>query len=316
MLTHDSYSECIDLVYMLNTFAFDEAPTMHLFLTHLLPYRKYLIAHMHLAPYFGNDSYSSHLAFSDIYTPSSNDTHLWRLPNLRSLSVTPGRARINPDPYGSQRMLDSIRFFVEELSTIKVDGPFTLTWPQDQGTPHTILPPGWWGRDEYLPATRNFDVRRVPPRAHTDLMAFFFPLHVQCLHCTSYTMIRRTTKGFAEACYYKREGGDLVPTRVGPTLARYWTFHTYCGGWIELEYDYGSRTWCVTQGARAIGDEEAEAHLAAASRDRYPQVVASAHEMLQGLHNKLRTTWNAGQAHRSALDSPTRETFYRNAGWR
>jgi len=316
-LTHDRYSECIDVVYMLNTFAFDEAPTMHTFLTHLLPYRKYLIAHIHLAPNFGNDTYDIQLrgrTFSATYTPPANETHLWRLPNLRSLTVTPSRDRIKPDPCGSQRLLDSIRFFVDEIATTKVDGPFTLAWPEDEGAYRSHFSRGWWGRDDYLPPTRNFELRRIPPRSSVELLAFFFPFHVQCLHCASYTIIRKATKGFAEACYYKCKAGDLIPTRVGQTLARYWTFHSYCGGWIELEYDYKSKVWCVTQGARVVDNEEAEAHLAE-SGDRYPRVVESAHEMLQGLENKTMTTWNAGQANGRALDSPTRESFYRYAGW-
>ncbi|KAF2689839.1 hypothetical protein K458DRAFT_412699 [Lentithecium fluviatile CBS 122367] len=98
-----------------------------------------------------------------------------------------------------------------------------------------------------------------------------------------------------------------------PSLRRYWTFHALCRGWIEFIYDHENNEWSVAHGAREVGDEEVAMH----GHGEAP----SAHELLRGLFVDFMREGSSPRGYSTATewedwaDLPTRDTFYRNAGW-
>lgn len=310
-----SYSETIDLLYDLNTFSFDEADTLLLFFETLLPHRRNLISSLHLTPNLNTyRSRPQSKILAELYEPPRSTLTSWAKAvqvlnmqaNLRSLAVIPVLSFLGQGgwPQGSV-ILNCFRV----LNEARVDGKFTFTFPDDPSG--TLL-----SSEPRLRGPWAFEVLELTRGPAFQLMCFLVPFNVQCLHCSSYVIIRKATKGFCEATLIRAESDFSFGADADgqPKLGFYWTFHSYCGGWMEFQYDWGMREWSVTQGGRELSEREAAKHLAEHGR-KYP-VLESAHERYNRLAVK---TWSGanGSWHHSGrtIDEPMRKAFYRNVGW-
>jgi hypothetical protein len=310
------------------------------FLGSLLRCRARLIKSFHLAPVFAREwshTGSGHLAIA--HQPSVPDTicHLAYVlnrlrihPEVRSLTITP-KLELNFTSACDASVCNFVSIFTHGLSLLGTSTPITLAWPED---PATYTPPfivrtttNYWGQAANLPpeGSRNFEIREMPWQSPTDLLGFFTPFDVQCLHCASYTIIRRATKGCAEVSFLPLSMDSIPPetTTISRVLVRYWTFHVFCGGWIEFQYHGERKEWSVTQGAQRISAEEADRHLVGKEglERQYPP-VENAHERLRGIAVKdvagesPPRRWSyVGSRSSTVIDEPTREAYYRNVGW-
>ncbi|KAF1969540.1 hypothetical protein BU23DRAFT_601496 [Bimuria novae-zelandiae CBS 107.79] len=333
------YSECIDILYSHNTFAFDDPALVSSFLTSLLPRRRKLVASFHLAPAVGPrcSGYNFRHFYNVAYQPSQDHTihHLGYVlnviaqqPRLHSVTITP-KLGLAFEAKGDAPLHTFMKNFTHALNKIEASKPIALAWPEDPGAriaPFTQNLSEHWGRDQYLPPQdqRNFAIRTMPWQSSTEFMAFFIPFDVQCLHCASYTLIRRATKGFAEVSYHTLALDFYIPnsTTISDVLMRYWTFHGSCGGWIEFQYHGGRKKWSVAQGAQRVSEEETDRHVKE-HEDRYPK-MENPHERLMGMSVRdvvakpsppRAYPWNLTTMTHKAIDEPTREAYYRNVGW-
>lgn len=327
---HYSYSETIEFLYVLNTFSFDEFDTLLLFLDNLLPHRRQLISSIHFSydfiPRVSAWPWRQTGQFAQIYKPKYDTPNTWddcctilnSLPSLQSLVVTTPLFKYNPWNLG-ETVVGNVGDFVHSLNGVHVRGHFSLAW-QD-------LPFGfqygqsWWNLNEDDNALRkNFEIRKIMKHDNLELLTFFVPFNVRCLHCPTPSIIRKGSRGFAEAIMRGVSSPISPPHRMepltDPETTRYWTFHTGCGGWIEFQYEWGKRRWSVTQGAQEITDEEADVHFKA--NKGWKLEDESAHERLQGLTIKSHPSIGAYSTDISgrAIDAPTRDLIYQWAGWR
>jgi hypothetical protein len=171
------------------------------------------------------------------------------------------------------------------------------------------------------PAKTNFEIRTIMKHDGLELLTFFFPFHVQCLHCQTPSIIRKGTRGFAEATTRRVQSQDPPPPYGmaplnDPETTRYWTFHVSCGGWIEFQYEWEEKQWSATQGAREVTDEEMDAHFKESKACKLQG--ESAHQRLQGLSIKSHPALGAYSTDISgrAIDVPARDLIYQWAGWR
>ena len=255
-------------------------------------------------------------------------------PTLFSVTVKPDLGwdfRASAFPYSH----NFIHVFTHALNEMKTSKRTVLIWPEDPDTHidrRIVIDSRFWGRDEYLPheSLRSLKLRRTPWQSPAVLITFFVPFDVRCLHCKKYTLIRCTTKGFAEVSLHTLDLSSPPPeTRcsVPGVLTRYWTFHSFCGGWIEFQYHGARKEWSVTQGAQRISKEEAERHLAdlekRGERTIYPE-MGNPHERLTGILERdlvgstSLQTWGGEwfQSHwLRTVDSATRDAYYQNVGW-
>lgn len=326
-------------MYSHNTFAFDDSALLCAFLGTLLPSRARLITSFHLVPVFSRDWDRStqrgmfvpsqpHIA--SIHHLSRSLDVLEQHPKIHSLSVTPKLRMDFTSMCSDPQLPPYMREFVHALNVLKTSRPITLAWPEDPTsrgsyTPtHMSIPSGYWGREMHLPSedSRNLQLREMPWQSPTVLVAFFTPFDVQCLHCAAYTIIRRATKGRAEVSFLPLSLSPAPPEGVtlSGVLMRYWTFHVFCGGWIEFQYHGERREWSVSQGARRISAEAADRHLAEEGR-RYPP-AENPHERLRGVvvRNLLGVPgmgewWTGRGGEARIIDEPTREAYYQNVGW-
>ncbi|KAF2193748.1 hypothetical protein K469DRAFT_745230 [Zopfia rhizophila CBS 207.26] len=319
------YSETINFLYSHNTFSFDDFNVLIIFTSNILPHRLKLVSSIHISWCFTrNDrpyAFNSR-SFVRIPSPPNDNLETWQkccrildtLPSLKSLKITPSLPYDRP----SGRDFDLIQTFLSKLNDVYVDGPFEVSIPWPDKT-HIWVPARWSNNNRILPWPQNpnFELRTASFHDKLEFLAFFFPFHVQCLHCSSYTIIRKSTPGFAESILTRIEYPTIFNNNTAttePVTTRYWTFHGYCQGWIEFQYDWVREKWSVVQGAQEIGDEEAERHLAE-NEKRYPE-LESAHERLQGLTIKSHPTYSAyGDTSGKAIDVPSKTAFYRNVGW-
>ncbi|KAF2735276.1 hypothetical protein EJ04DRAFT_511840 [Polyplosphaeria fusca] len=326
------YSETIDKLYALNTFSFDRYGVLEDFFPTLLPHRRDLVASVNFSWNFNtgvpDPRFSSSTRFCQLYQPNNNSIEAWAscitilnaLPGLRSLTVTPAFAAA-ATAYRHSRYINP---FLEVLNSSTAENlHVTIPWKvtplpvfpglQSLAVPYLALE----SMDSVLPKTSRFTIERKGfTRGQLELLAFFIPFHIQCLHCRTYTIIRKSTKTFAESVTYfdkaclSRPGQPCFSSK-----STYWTFHTHCRGWIEFQYDWRDEEWSVTQGAREVIDEEAEAHLLEYS-ERYPK-QENRHERLYGLNLRDTAVRGWGESFTGkVLDVPTKERYYMNMGWR
>ncbi|KAJ4295176.1 hypothetical protein N0V90_007186 [Kalmusia sp. IMI 367209] len=344
------YSECIDFLYSLNTFAFDDPALLDLFLNSLLPQRSRLISQFHFTPVFGREgSDLGHDRLVRLNEPSVSQTinhlgyalnRLAQQPTLHSLSITPKLLR-DFKATGDGFLRRFVWQFTRSLNKMHASTPITLAWPEDPAmwTPAQPTLVGYWGRDENLPREeeRNFELRSIPWQSPTVLMTFFVPFDVQCFHCNpyttfdrpthlncrNYTIIRRTTKGFAEVSFLSTDFSPSPPSPGTTTrvITRYWTFHTFCGGWIEFQYHETKKEWSVTQGGQRISKDEADRHVAQEGEGMYPH-MENGHERLQGVsvRDLVADLVPRGRAEvwfdrTGFIDGPVRDAYYRNLEW-
>ncbi|KAL5387842.1 hypothetical protein DPSP01_003240 [Paraphaeosphaeria sporulosa] len=336
------YSECIDFLYSQNTFAFDDPDLLPDFLGSLLPSRARLVTSFHLAPVFARDwAGSNHRDYFITKQPPIASVQslnrfldvLEQHPTIRSLSITP-KPRL--DFIATCDNLDVARHilkFTNTLNLVKTTKPITLAWPEEPipsvwyTSTHMSIPPGYWGREKYLPDedSRKIKLREMPWQSPTVLMAFLIPFDVQCLHCASPTIIRRATRGFAEASFLPLSLSPSPPENatLSCVLMRYWTYHVFCGGWIEFQYHGEREEWSVSQGAQTISKAEADRHLAGKEglERRYPP-LDNPHERLRGItvRDMIRQTsqdqWSSRRWGTSrVIDEPMRDAYYQNVGW-
>ncbi|KAF2259738.1 hypothetical protein CC78DRAFT_620782 [Lojkania enalia] len=318
------YSETIDILYSLNmfSFSFEELGNLEIFLDNLLPHRRKQISAIHITISLIEHRIYPSRAFSRPWEKPHNATGVtwWKscialrsLPSLRSLTISPAFTFNNQ----SCQLEPEVRANLDSINKIPIQGRFSVTIPWPERAENRA----WIASDNVLPQNPNFKIiRHIAPRNDVELLAFFLPFNVQCLHCRSYTIIRKTTKGLVESVVYRASADFLqrppnCSVRVpDPVTSYYWTFHTYCGGWLEFQYDWEDKKWSVTQGAREISDEEAATHLTKCG-DLYPE-MESQHEKLNGLQVRLDPVMRAYCAQSgTTLDTPTKEMFYQNVGW-
>lgn len=344
MLIARSYSECIDYLYSHNTFAFQDPSLVPNFLDSLLPHRRQRVVSFHLetalAPWERNGDRYRHLQRQQTYDYIV--LHLGRVLEVLANQPTLFSVTFKPDlgwNFRSSTFVYSHTFipiFTHALNKLKTSKRTVLVWPEDPRTyidRPIINHSGFWGGSEHLPdeSSRTFELRRIPWQSPAILITFFIPFDIRCLHCTKYTLIRRTTKGFAEVSFHTLDLSSPPPeTRcsVSEVLTRYWTFHSFCGGWIEFQYHGARKEWSVTQGAQRISREKAERHLAdlehRGERGYYPE-MGNPHERLTGvvemdvvaktsLQRWGPVDWDLVQS-RGTIDSATKDAYYQNVGW-
>lgn len=313
------YSESIDHLYALNTFSFDDPEVFNLFYASLLPHRRNRIRSIHFL--IDNLAWGpTDRTFNTTYMPKEKDSMPWRnttqiiseLPHIQTLTIQASvswmRSKI-PIRVILDALDDVPRYFTREMCQISIVRP--------RKSPHALhLTRFRIDRSFHLPPGFALEVQRKRPHDRCELLGFFMPFSVECLHCESRTVIRKATKGMAEAALTRvvsspRRNGAALPD---PAFTRYWTFHPHCNGWMELWYDWVTKEWSVTQGARRISEEEAEARLVEDGGARGP--VESAHEMLQSFHVRGDPTFvtSTGESGKT-IDIPTKEAFYRHVGW-
>lgn len=328
-LIYTRYSETIDFLYSHNTFSFDDFDVLTSFFERILPHRRTLVSSVHISADFTYRRTGNSAKFAQTFVQTSLQTsgpsyrHLtpWERccivlglrPRLRNLIVT--SSPLNTNYAGADASI--VRDFLKTLNNFQVDRKFSLSWPSGNSAMPRLV---WWGSKRNIPPNPRFEVRWQSSHDRLELLAFFIPFHVQCLHCNSYKLIRKGTEGLAETMLTRMENQEyyqLINRSVplaDPKVTRYWTFHTHCGGWIEFQYDWVEKTWSVTQGAKKISDEKAERYLAK-NKGSYPD-FGSAHERLQGLSIKPHPTVSANTDNSGkVIDIPTREVFYQIAGW-
>ncbi|KAF2449622.1 hypothetical protein P171DRAFT_440108 [Karstenula rhodostoma CBS 690.94] len=333
------YSECIDFLYSHNTFAFDDSALLCAFLGSVLPSRACIITSFHLVPVLERDwdSFSHRDVFVAVQLSIASFPHLGRFldvleqhPTIHSLTITP-KFGLDFAPTCHRQVIPAyIHEFTHKLNLLKASTPVTLAWPEEP-TGYVLytsvatmmaLSPSYWGREMYLPPanSRNFHLRMIPWQSPTGFMAFFIPFDVRCLHCASYTIIRRGTGGRAEVSFLPLSLSCTPPENVtlSQVLIRYWTFHVFCGGWIEFQYHGGRKEWSVLQGAQIIPAEEADRHLAEKEglERQYPP-AENPHERLKGITvgNVLDRVGVHRYGMRDIIDEPTMDAYYRNVGW-
>lgn len=341
MLTSKRYSECIDFLYSHNTFSFDDPAWFYAWMRFLLPCRVRLITSLHLAPVFAheeNNTRKPQLFIQKQPSPTDVDHYQRYLePAFKFLEPHPTRYRLLVTPKPRLNFTTNcdllvgnfVPKFVYELNRLQT-AMITLAWPEDPAiyAPTAVVHTSYWGREASLPPEedRKFELKEMPWQSPTALLAFFIPFDVQCLHCVDYTIIRRTTRGCAEVSFLPLSLSTIP--RENPmlpdVLMRYWTYHVFCGGWIEFQYHGRRKEWSVTQGAKRIPKEDADRHLA--SREglerQYP-ALGNPHERLKGITATYvvggsgpgRWSLSQWQGIGMIIDEPTRETYYRNVGW-
>ncbi|KAF2465612.1 uncharacterized protein BDR25DRAFT_85496 [Lindgomyces ingoldianus] len=319
MTCRQIYSEAINFLYSLNTFSFDEVDVVIAFFATLLPHRKNLTTSFHFTCNFTQVGPIRNVYFE----PRNDRAGNWRracdflkkLPFLHSLTISPSFLCMIQSSVPTSKLQD----YFDMLGEVRVHSPIRFVLPWAETLDAWLHPPRVAGNRALSPTDR-FKFMWPTPTDNAEWLGFFVPFHVQCLHCNSYTIIRKATRGIAQVIL-TREGPYLTPVQFprqpplsNPKLSRYWTFHSYCRGWMEFQYDWVEEKWSVTQGARRITDEEAELHLAE-ERNRYPE-LKQPHERLQGLsvrpHPLERTTHSYNDKH---IDIPTKQAYYRNVGW-
>ena len=257
-------------------------------------------------------------------------TLLMQQPALHSLTVTPKLAW-DLKATGYDTLIHYVPVFTRALNEMRTSSGIVLAWPENAEaylSQDRLRQGGYWGRDEFLPdaSSLSLQIRRIPWQSPTVTMSFFFPFDVRCLHCDTFTIIRRTTGGLAEASFHMIDLSSPDPTLMSrcdesEVVTRYWTFHSFCGGWIEFQYHGARKEWSVTQGAQRITAGEADRHIAEA-KGRYP-ALGNPHEKLAHLtvRNFVKATplhrddWTSWYDMRQGIDEPVREAFFRNAGW-
>ncbi|ORX95150.1 hypothetical protein BCR34DRAFT_200571 [Clohesyomyces aquaticus] len=306
------YSETVDVLYSQNTFSFDESDLFGAFIASILPKRKNLLTSLH----FVWSHSASGLGRNLYFEPRNDDGKLSRdclevinsLPSVGSLTITPSFACAAMGAMWHTRRLTWIHI----LRSAQLECPIQVTIPWASGQDHP-------NKDAYIQelfSDGRFHLRQSTPTDHAEWLSFFIPFNVQCLHCDTYTIIRKATRGVAQVILTRKEPywqHSPYPASE-PKLTRYWTFHSYCRGWMEFQYDWDTKTWSVTQGAKKITDDEAETHLAKEGF-RYPSLVQP-HERLHPLSvkpNSTRSTWSSFDINH--VDLPTKEMYYRNVGW-
>ncbi|KAF2021074.1 hypothetical protein BU24DRAFT_14337 [Aaosphaeria arxii CBS 175.79] len=314
------YSESINFLYSSNTFSFDEFSTLIDFFPTLIPKRRALISSVHMLIDFAPSCSSQRLSpFAHIYTPHNDSLADWQqctailksLPALTNVTITSPFFWIRNMHLHRSRPATWIQDFFTLLNEVRVHGQVSLVWPP--------VPNATYVGDvnSLLPANHSFKLYPSIYHDGCELLAFILPLHVACLHCEPHSIIRKMTKGLAESRTDYRIDNESAtnPIQLDPWRSRYWTFHASCRGWIEFEYDWEEKRWSVTQGAKELTDDEANAHMA--ETGQVGQNLESMHGIMQGLWVKSSIMNHAaiGDTTGKALDIPTKEAFYRNAGW-
>ncbi|KAF2110739.1 hypothetical protein BDV96DRAFT_199100 [Lophiotrema nucula] len=319
------YSEAIEYLYSLNTFSFDDFTLLPIFLSMLLPQRRKLIASLHVSWDFTEGRPSTPREFHRIYEPRNDPGQTWSpffyalngIPSLRNLAVT----RNFVLSHRSVLSQDLVRLFLELLNNVNISGRFRVTIPWPEGIAvanHVFITYSWTANDDLLPEDLKFTIKRMPPQySSVELLSFFLPFNIRCLHCLEPRIIRKAVKGFAEAVLYRADTGHLQSPPwplSAPMKSVYWTFHAHCGGWIEFQYDWNEKSWIVTQGARRVNDQEAE-RMIAESGGTYA-AMENPHENLHGVQVKAHPMeTNSPSTTGRAIDIPTKEAYYRNFGW-
>ncbi|CAI6325313.1 unnamed protein product [Periconia digitata] len=320
------YSEAINLLYSTNTFAFSGPKTCELFFTHLLAPRRPYVSSIHLAPVFDNldtpDRYNVRRGYS-IRDPlrywSTVISYLqakpWNL-TLTHITITPilnsWDAEAMNTPWDT-KIIESIISKANRFGVIW-KGSTTLTWC-------TAKPPvpiqSWgdvhWEDEKRLPSPLHMTLRRYDYRPKTQLMAFFCPMTVQCLHCENYTVIRRNTRDIAEVTVLEREESFVLSAEPSgpnasleswvPVRKRYIMGHAPCSGWIEFQYDAReTKKWTVTAGAREITEDEAKMN-----------VLQQCHKMVVGICVQRLWDWTESGGNGTMMDQETLDRVYEQA---
>lgn len=310
------------------------------FLNSLLHRRRKLVTSLHLNPMFMNDGELRSPASCFAYGEQSSShviehlgrtlTLLTQQPALHSLTVTP-KLGWKMRATGDWTLMHYVPVLTRALNELKASNTIVLAWPEnaeDYLSSYYLHSGGFWGRDGFLPEakSRKLKIRRIPWQSPTVTITFFIPFDVRCLHCEHFTVIRRATRGYAEASFHmidfsspdprfpKQYDGSMVVTR-------YWTFHSFCGGWIEFQHHGARKEWSVTQGAQRITMAEADRHVAG-TKENYPD-LGNPHETLAHLvvRDLVRATplyrdhWVSWFDMRREIDEPTKEAYYRIVGW-
>jgi hypothetical protein len=128
LLTLTRFSECIDLLYSQNTFAFDDQAWFDPFLASLLPSRARLITSFHLEPVFAREwRYTRSRQFYIANQPSVTDTirHLEYVfnslrirPGVHSLTITP-KLGLDFTTTCDANLLDFVPRFTHWLTLLK-----------------------------------------------------------------------------------------------------------------------------------------------------------------------------------------------------
>ncbi|KAF2493187.1 hypothetical protein BU16DRAFT_563365 [Lophium mytilinum] len=225
------YSETIDILYSHNTFSFDDLDALNWFGLTTLPHRRELITTLH----FKYELVKSFQTVQPQLPP--NDTKTWidacnvlaSMSNLQELRIVVE----SHFGYSANNVFPLFPEFLDYLCDLSVAGRFDVhvPWPRDHPAEYKLVP-----------AKAPFEVKRFDKGDlrldDLRLQDFAIPFTVQCLHCEEYTEIKKSTIGSA-----MRTESD------GTT--EFWTYHTYCGGWIA--FTSASRgDYAVLQGAKRV----------------------------------------------------------------
>ena len=285
---------------------------------YLLPHRARLISSIHLVNDFAPYPLRREPGFAPIYRPSNTDLEAWEtccrtlntLPRLRSLSIVQPSEHMDLRGWVAGPTTDMSTRIFTLLNPVHVSGHFSISFPWPA---HLDMTPQQLSRFHASSGPAfTLSAAACTPRDKMALLVFFLPLDIQCLHCRPPATIRKLTGGGAESIL-SRAVSHRGLDATDPVETRYWTSHTACGGWMELEYDWEGDAWGVTQGARALARGEVEA-LAPVLGQGVED--GSAHERLQGVrmlgHPREVAVFDTGG---KVMDAPTKEAYYRNVGW-
>ncbi|KAF2812495.1 uncharacterized protein BDZ99DRAFT_569164 [Mytilinidion resinicola] len=221
------YSETVDILYSHNTFSFDDLDALNWFGLTTLPRRRELITKLH----FEYELVKTAQIFQPQLPP--NDTKTWidacnvlaSMTNLQELRIIVN----SPSGYSANNVFPLFPEFLEPLSHLSIAGRFDVYVPWPANHP---------AENRLVPAEASFEIKRLDEDMSLRRADFVIPFTVQCLHCEEYTEIKKSVVGSA------------IRTESDGTT-QFWTFHTYCGGWIA--FTSASRgEYAVLQGAKRV----------------------------------------------------------------
>ncbi|OCK84925.1 hypothetical protein K432DRAFT_439645 [Lepidopterella palustris CBS 459.81] len=228
------YSEAINILYSTNTFAFDDIDALLWFGSTVLPQRLSLVTSLHFDWVF----LRSFLTRTEARPP--NDKPTWEnacevlasMTKLRNLKVNIKMQ----SSYGPPQFNPLYPEFLDPLCSVHVNGNFEVyvPWPED----HLM-------EIQTVPRDAPFQIRRLPAKSPVNRVDFVIPFTVQCLHCQDYTTIKKGVEGYADQMQSEDETAVIL-----------WTFHTFCGGWIEFTLDKWNGQYSVTQGATRVPEQD------------------------------------------------------------